>query len=166
MAKTVTERGKVLVLFGSPSDHETMKNCRGLLREFEVECEYRVASAHRSPELVRELAANADQEGYRVIIAGAGCAAHLAGAIAANTLLPVIGVPLQSGALSGLDSLLATVQMPAGVPVATVAIGDAGAKNAALLAIQILSLNDAELREKLAQYRQKQSEKALQAVLD
>ncbi len=143
----------VSIVMGSDSDLEVMQECADVLKEFEVSFEMQVLSAHRTPSLVADFAAKAAHKGRKVIIAGAGGAAHLAGAIAANTILPVIGVPLAATQLSGFDALLATVQMPAGVPVATVAVGKPGARNAGLLAVQILSLSDAKLSEKLAKYK-------------
>ena len=163
---TDEHEAEVLVVMGSQSDHETMKITREVLAEFSVKCEYCVASAHRAPERVAELAGGARRRGIKVIIAGAGGAAHLPGVIAAQTQLPVIGVPLQAGGLNGLDSLLSIVQMPGGIPVATVAIGKAGAKNAALLAVQVLSLSNPELAEKLENYRREQSERSVKVCLD
>lgn len=157
---------QVLIVMGSQSDHETMKNARDLLAEFAIDCEYCVASAHRAPERVTDLARTAKERGIQVIIAGAGGAAHLPGVIAAQTSLPVIGVPMQTSSLNGLDSLLSIVQMPAGVPVATVAIGKGGAKNAGLLAVQILALADSALASKLETYRRLQSERSLAVQLD
>ncbi len=130
------------ILMGSESDREVMELAVGVLDELGIPSEIRVMSAHRSPAEVREYASTAADRGLQVIIAGAGLAAHLAGAVAANTILPVIGVPLAAGSLGGLDALLSTVQMPKGVPVATVAIGSHGARNAAWLAAQIIALND------------------------
>ncbi|MDR1193763.1 MAG: 5-(carboxyamino)imidazole ribonucleotide mutase [Peptococcaceae bacterium] len=144
---------KVLVVMGSDSDWRVMKQTVATLREFQVACAVEVASAHRSPEKALGLSATAREKGFRVIIAGAGGAAHLAGVLAAKTTLPVIGVPIGGGALGGLDALYATVQMPAGVPVATVAID--GGKNAALLAIQILALREPALAAALATYKEK-----------
>ncbi len=141
------------ILMGSQSDAEVMRECAKLLEEFEVPYEMNVLSAHRTPELTAEYARTAEQRGIHVLIAGAGAAAHLAGAIAAQSLLPVIGVPLASSSLQGLDSLLSTVQMPGGIPVASMAIGKAGAKNAALFAIQILSRRDPSLTDRLRGYR-------------
>jgi len=138
---------------GSDSDLETMQECADVLRDFGVRFDMQVLSAHRTPGLVADFAMQALKKGRKVIIAGAGGAAHLAGAVAANTILPVIGVPLAATQLSGFDALLATVQMPAGVPVATVAVGKPGARNAGLLAIQILSLSDAKLTAKLKKYK-------------
>jgi 5-(carboxyamino)imidazole ribonucleotide mutase len=144
----MTSTARVGIVMGSESDWPVMQEAVECLERFGVPCEARVLSAHRSPELVRRYVAAAGARGVQVFIAGAGGAAHLAGVIASQTTLPVIGVPLESQALKGLDSLLATVQMPRGVPVATVAIG--GAVNAALLAIQCLALHDARLRRALA----------------
>lgn len=140
---------KVLILMGSASDAETMREASKVLDGYGIPNVTTVASAHRSPDRTHALARNAEKEGYSVIIAGAGAAAHLAGCVAAETVLPVIGVPLAGSPLSGFDALLSTVQMPAGVPVATVAVGKAGAQNAGHLAAQILSLSSPELREKV-----------------
>jgi len=153
MARERTSSPQVGILMGSDSDLPTMQETGKILAEFGVPFELRVCSAHRTPERVARYAREAERRGLRVLIAGAGGAAHLAGVLAAQVTLPVIGVPMESGPLSGLDALLATVQMPAGVPVATVAIGRAGARNAALLAIEILAVSDRELRRRLAQYR-------------
>ena len=139
----------VSVVMGSTSDWETMKDCCAILDEFDIAYEKKVVSAHRTPDLMFSFAEQARELGKKIIIAGAGGAAHLPGMIAAKTTLPVIGVPIQSRALNGMDSLLSIVQMPAGVPVATVAIGKAGAANAGLLAVQILSIEDKELAKKL-----------------
>ncbi len=141
------------ILMGSDSDLPTMQDALKMLQEFDVPAEVHILSAHRTPERVMRYAREAAGRGLRVLIAGAGGAAHLAGVVAAHATLPVIGVPMEGGSLGGLDALLATVQMPAGVPVATVAIGRAGARNAALLAIQILALGDARLRRRLLQHR-------------
>jgi phosphoribosylaminoimidazole carboxylase PurE protein len=140
---------RVGIYMGSASDAPVMEEARKMLRELDVSCEMAVASAHRSPERAHQLAATAEARGLDVIIVGAGGAAHLAGVMAANCILPVIGVPLDSSALKGMDALLATVQMPGGVPVATMAIGKAGAKNAAILAAQILARRDPALAERL-----------------
>ena len=137
---------------GSDSDWPVMEQAAKMLKEFDVPCESRVLSAHRSPELVRDYASTARERGLRVIIAGAGGAAHLAGVVAAHTILPVIGVPVESKSLKGLDSLLSTVQMPKGVPVATVAIDNAA--NAAVLAVQCLALGDKRLTNRLVEYKQ------------
>lgn len=143
----------VAVIMGSLSDWETMKQAAQILDTFGIDFDKKVVSAHRTPEIMMNFAKNAEQQGYKLIIASAGGAAHLPGMVAAMTLLPVIGVPIQSRALSGLDSLYSIVQMPGGVPVATMAIGSAGAKNAALYAAQILALADKNLAEKLKKYR-------------
>lgn len=143
----------VAVIMGSLSDWEKMKQATQILEEFGIDFDKKVISAHRTPEIMMNFAKNAEQQGYKLIIAGAGGAAHLPGMVAAMTLLPVIGVPIQSRALSGLDSLYSIVQMPGGVPVASMAIGTSGAKNAALYAIQILALADKSLVEKLKKYR-------------
>ncbi len=141
------------ILMGSDSDLPTMQEAAKILEEFGVPFELRICSAHRSPERLVRYAREAEGRGLQVLIAGAGGAAHLAGALAGHVTLPVIGVPVESGPLNGLDALLSTVQMPGGVPVATVAIGRAGARNAALLAIQILALSDARLKGKLGDHR-------------
>jgi phosphoribosylaminoimidazole carboxylase PurE protein len=144
---------KVAVLMGSKSDLTVMDESAATLKQFGLDCEMRIMSAHRTPEEVLAFSKDAKANGFSVIIAGAGMAAHLAGVVAAHTTLPVIGVPIASSSLNGLDALLAMVQMPPGVPVATMGIGKAGAKNAALLAVEILALNDEALRKRLAQYR-------------
>lgn len=149
---------KVLMVMGSESDRETMSAGLDILTEHGVPAELVVASAHRSPNKVARLVAEAPGRGVQVVIAGAGWAAHLAGAIAGKTSLPVIGVPLDNSPLSGLDSLLATVQMPSGVPVATVSLGKTGAKNAAWLALRILGLSDPDLAARLEERRQSQDE--------
>jgi 5-(carboxyamino)imidazole ribonucleotide mutase len=150
--KTVPQ---VLVLMGSDSDLPIMREAVTILDTFEISWEMHVSSAHRSPVKTAKLASEAAERGIRIIIAGAGMAAHLAGVVASETTLPVIGVPLPGGALNGVDALYATVQMPGGVPVATMAIGKAGAKNAGLFAVRILALNDARLAEALKEYRRK-----------
>ncbi|MEB6549842.1 5-(carboxyamino)imidazole ribonucleotide mutase [Heyndrickxia sporothermodurans] len=154
---------KVGVIMGSISDWETMKHTSSILEELEIPYEKQVVSAHRTPELMFEYAENARGRGIKVIIAGAGGAAHLPGMVAAKTTLPVIGVPIQSKALNGLDSLLSIVQMPGGVPVATVAIGKAGAQNAGLLAVQILSIDDSEIANKLEKRREKIKETVIES---
>ena len=151
----------VAVMMGSKSDWETMRRGAEILDQFAVPYECRVLSAHRTPTQTAEYVAGAQGRGLEVIIAGAGGAAHLAGVAAAHTLLPVIGVPIESQALRGLDSLLSTVQMPAGIPVATMAIGLAGATNAALLAVAILARQRPELLEKLREYRQERARKVI-----
>jgi 5-(carboxyamino)imidazole ribonucleotide mutase len=138
-----------------------MRLAADILTEFSVHHECRIVSAHRTPALLAEYAHTAEKRGLQVIIAGAGGAAHLPGMVAAQTLVPVVGVPVQSKALNGLDSLLSIVQMPAGIPVATVAIGEAGARNAGLLAIAMLANSDAQLREKLRNFRDAQSQRVL-----
>ena len=152
---------KVGILMGSDSDLAVMSEAKKVLAELGVESEMRVLSAHRTPEEAGDFARNADERGFGVIICGAGLAAHLAGAIVAQTTLPVIGVPLSAGTLGGLDSLLSTVQMPPGLPVATVAIG--GAQNAALLAAAILALSDKALAQRLKDRRKSMREKVLAA---
>ena len=152
---------EVGIVMGSKSDLEVMKATSGLLAKFGIESELRVISAHRTPDIAAEYAKSAAGRGIKVIIAGAGAAAHLAGAMAANTMLPVIGVPLSSGALNGVDALYATVQMPSGVPVATVAIG--GAANAAILAAQILALSDKTLEIILRDYKENIKARAIEA---
>ncbi len=149
------------ILMGSDSDLPTMDEAAKLLQEFDVPIEMHISSAHRSPDRVARFAREADSRGLRVLIAGAGGAAHLAGVIAAHTVLPVIGVPMDGGPLHGLDALLSTVQMPGGIPVATVAIGKAGARNAALLAVAILALSDTNLRRRLVDYRTRQTEQVI-----
>lgn len=144
---------KVAVIMGSTSDWETMKNTCEILEEFEVSYEKKVVSAHRTPDLMFQYAKEARARGIKVIIAGAGGAAHLPGMVASQTTLPVIGVPVQTRTLNGLDSLLSIVQMPGGVPVATTAIGKAGAINAGLLAVEMLSMYDLKLEAKLAKRR-------------
>ena len=155
----------VSIIMGSKSDWETMRSASEILTEFAVPHETRIVSAHRTPELMAEFATGAEGRGIEVIIAGAGGAAHLPGMPAAHTTLPVLGVPIESKALKGLDSLLSIVQMPAGVPVATLAIGTPGAKNAALLAIAILGGKRARLREKLKGFREQQKRKVLEDSL-
>jgi len=151
----------VAVIMGSKSDWETMRHSVELLDELGVPNEHKVLSAHRTPDATADFARKAAERGLRVIIAGAGAAAHLAGIIAAYTWLPVLGVPIQSQALQGLDSLLSTAQMPAGVPVGTLAIGTSGAKNAALLAASIIGLHDEKVRKKIEAFRRKQSDAVL-----
>ena len=143
------------IVMGSDSDLSVMQEAAKILDGFDVQYNITVSSAHRSPELTTTYAKNAAKKGFEVIIAGAGGAAHLAGVIASKTSLPVIGVPIDSSSLNGLDSLLSTVQMPSGIPVATMALGKAGAKNAAILAVQILSLKYPELKKKLARHKKR-----------
>ena len=155
----------VAVVMGSTSDWETMRHAPEILAQFGIPYEQRVVSAHRTPEWMMQFARSAEERGIRVIIAGAGGAAHLPGMIAAQTAVPVLGVPVESHVLRGVDSLLSIVQMPAGVPVATFAIGVAGARNAALFAVAVLALNDRALRESLNAYREKQTAEVLAAEL-
>ena len=145
--------GKVAVLIGSESDRETMEAARQYFDYFQIEMDLRVMSAHRNPEEVSKFATSARSNGYHVLIGAAGMAAHLAGALKAHSTLPVIGVPLKGGVEGGMDALLSTVQMPKGVPVATMAIGKAGAINAAILTAEILSLNNPTLSEKLQEFK-------------
>jgi 5-(carboxyamino)imidazole ribonucleotide mutase len=149
------------VIMGSRSDWDTMRHAVETLSELNVACEHRVVSAHRTPDLLFEYASSARQRGLRVLIAGAGGAAHLPGMTASKTSLPVLGVPVQSKALSGIDSLLSIAQMPAGVPVGTLAIGRAGAINAALLAAAILAIDDAAIRKALDAFRAAQTDQVL-----
>jgi 5-(carboxyamino)imidazole ribonucleotide mutase len=149
------------IIMGSASDWPTMEHVATMLEKLEIPHEVKVVSAHRTPDLLFEYADSAAQRGLRVIIAGAGGAAHLPGMTAAKTMLPVLGVPVSSKALNGLDSLLSIVQMPAGVPVATLAIGKAGAVNAALLAASILATHDDALAQRLAQFREQQTQSVL-----
>lgn len=149
------------IVMGSTSDWETMKAAAKMLQDFGVPFEAKAMSAHRTPHAVAEWASHAQKNGMKAIIAAAGGAAHLAGVVAAHTMLPVLGVPMPSKHLQGLDSLLSTVQMPKGIPVATFAIGDAGAANAALFAVALLALSDEGLAKKLADFRRKQTEAVL-----
>ncbi len=155
----------VAIIMGSKSDWDTMKNASDILEKFDVPHECKIVSAHRTPLLLAEFAASAEARGLEAIIAGAGGAAHLPGMVAAQTPVPVLGVPVQSKALSGMDSLLSIVQMPAGIPVGTLAIGNAGATNAALLAVAILANTRPELRQKLNQFRSEQTSKVLRDTL-
>ena len=152
------------IVMGSTSDWETMKAAAKMLKEFGVAFEAKAMSAHRSPRAVVKWVESAPKRGVKAIIAAAGGAAHLAGVVAAHTTLPVLGVPMPSQHLKGLDSLLSTVQMPKGVPVATFAIGEAGAANAALFAVAILALSDKSLAKKLLKFREKQTEAVLKAA--
>jgi 5-(carboxyamino)imidazole ribonucleotide mutase len=162
---TAPQRPLVAILMGSKSDWETMRHAAETLDRFGVAHEARVLSAHRTPRETSEYVSAAEERGIEVVIAGAGGAAHLAGVAAAHTILPVLGVPMESAALKGLDSLLSTVQMPGGIPVGTLAIGRPGAINAALLAVSILGLARPELREKLRAFRKEQAEKVLKEKL-
>ena len=151
----------VAVIMGSKSDWETMRHAADILIEFGVAHERRIVSAHRTPAWMAEYAIAAETRGIEVIIAGAGGAAHLPGMVAAHTLVPVLGVPVESHALKGMDSLLSIVQMPGGVPVGTLAIGEAGAKNAGLLAVSIIALSDSSVRDRVEQFRRRQTETVL-----
>lgn len=153
------------IIMGSKSDWETMRQASEMLDRFVVPHECRIVSAHRTPEWMREYAQSAEDRGLRIIIAGAGGSAHLPGMVAAQTLLPVLGVPVQSRTLHGVDSLLSIVQMPGGVPVGTLAIGEAGAKNAALLAIRILAQADSALHDRLQSFHEEQTETVLKDSL-
>jgi 5-(carboxyamino)imidazole ribonucleotide mutase len=153
------------VIMGSKSDWETMRQAAEVLTQFGVPHECKVVSAHRTPQWMCEYAAAAEKRGLAVIIAGAGGAAHLPGMVASQTVLPVLGVPVKSSALSGLDSLLSIVQMPGGIPVGTLAIGEAGAKNAGLLAVRILAVQDESLRKKLQQFMDEQAAKVMNDTL-
>lgn len=155
---------RVLILMGSDSDAPIMKGAADVLEEFGVPCEMTVASAHRSPARVMRLVADAPARGVQVFIVGAGAAAHLAGVVAAHTTRPVIGVPIDSSPLAGFDALMSTVQMPPGVPVATVAVGKPGATNAGVLAVQILAVGDPDLAARLDKYKVKLAEKVEQAA--
>lgn len=159
------ENPKVGVIMGSRSDWDTMRHASMVLTELGVPHECRVVSAHRTPDLLFEYASSAEERGLQVIIAGAGGAAHLPGMVASKTTLPVLGVPVRSRSLSGVDSLLSIVQMPKGVPVGTLAIGEAGAVNAALLAVAILALSDPALAERLKAYRHRQTQRVLEEEL-
>ena len=156
----------VAIIMGSKSDWGTMKAAADILDEFGVPHETKIVSAHRTPDLLFEFAKSAESRGIEVIIAGAGGAAHLPGMTASQTVLPVLGVPVESRALKGLDSLLSIAQMPAGIPVGTLAIGEAGAKNAALLAVSILANSNPELREKLKKFRLKQTKSVVSSKLE
>ncbi|MHC4264498.1 MAG: 5-(carboxyamino)imidazole ribonucleotide mutase [Planctomycetota bacterium] len=157
------KQSTVAVVMGSDSDMDVMENCVEQLQDFGIKPVVRIISAHRTPDIAAEFAEKAAENGIKVIIAAAGMAAHLAGALAAKTTLPIIGVPIAAGkGLGGMDALLSTVQMPPGVPVGTVAIGKAGAKNAAILAVQILALSDSKLAGKLAEFKDKQREKVIE----
>ena len=156
----------VAVIMGSKSDWETMRQAADVLRSFDILHECRVLSAHRTPSETARYIEDAESRGFEVIIAAAGGAAHLAGVCAAHTILPVLGVPMESASLKGMDSLLSTVQMPAGIPVGTLAIGAPGARNAALLAVAVLATGRPELREKLRRFRAEQREKVLREKLE
>ena len=162
---SMQEEPLVAVIMGSKSDWETMRHADEILTQFDVPHECRIVSAHRTPARMAEFAATAESRGLEVIIAGAGGAAHLPGMVAAQTLIPVLGVPVESHALKGMDSLLSIAQMPGGIPVGTLAIGKAGAINAALLAVAILANSRPELREKLRKFREGQTAKVMSDTL-
>ena len=164
-ARTGKSKPLIAIIMGSKSDWPTMEHASIVLDEFGVAHETKIVSAHRTPDLLFEFAKSAEERGIEVIIAGAGGAAHLPGMCASQTVLPVLGVPIESKALKGLDSLLSIAQMPAGIPVGTLAIGDAGAKNAALLAVAILANSQPDLRKKLHTFRSKQTKAVLKAKL-
>ena len=153
----------VALLMGSRSDFSKLESAIDILKQFEVSHSVRIMSAHRTPTIVADFATNAENNGYQILIAAAGAAAHLAGVVAAHTLLPVIGIPIDNGPFQGMDSLLSTVQMPFGIPVATVAAGKAGAQNAALLAVRILALDNPRLQSKLQSYHNQQQERIIQS---
>ena len=154
----MTDQPNIIICMGSQTDWQTMKAAKDILDQLDVACDVRIISAHRTPDRLSDFAKSAADDGVQVIIAGAGGAAHLPGMIAAHTCVPVLGVPVESKALKGMDSLLSIVQMPGGVPVGTLAIGAAGAKNAGLMAAQILALQDRALRERLNSWRAAQTE--------
>ncbi|HSW30524.1 MAG TPA: 5-(carboxyamino)imidazole ribonucleotide mutase [Longimicrobiales bacterium] len=162
----MTDRPLVGIIMGSASDWPTLRHAAAMLEWFGVPHERRVVSAHRTPEAMADYARTAEERGLRVIIAGAGGAAHLPGMVASHTTVPVLGVPVESRVLRGVDSLLSIVQMPAGIPVGTLAIGEAGAKNAALLAVSMLATTDPELRERLKRFRREQAAASLAAELE
>ncbi|OGX11074.1 MAG: 5-(carboxyamino)imidazole ribonucleotide mutase [Omnitrophica WOR_2 bacterium GWB2_45_9] len=161
----MSNNSKIAIVMGSQSDLETMNEAVNLLKEFNAEYEVRILSAHRTPDEVAKFAKEARKDGVKVIIAGAGGAAALAGSIAAHTTLPVIGVPMETSSLKGLDSLLSTVQMPGGVPVASMAIGRAGAKNSAIFALEILGVSDKEIEKKLNNYKKELVKKVTEIKL-
>ena len=154
---------KVALLMGSKNDLPKLQAVLDVCEEFDIDLTVRVMSAHRTPAQVIEFVESAPENGYKVFMCAAGCAAHLAGVVSGHTILPVIGIPVEGGPLGGMDALLATVQMPGGIPVATVAVGGGGPKNAALLAVSILALSDADLASRLKVFRQAQSEKVIAA---
>jgi 5-(carboxyamino)imidazole ribonucleotide mutase len=158
------DKKQVSVVMGSRSDWETMQHCVAMLDDFQIPCEVSIVSAHRTPDWLVEYAEGAESRGVQIIIAAAGGAAHLPGMIAAKTHLPVLGVPIKSAALNGIDSLLSIVQMPAGIPVGTLAISKAGAINAAILAASILSLANGQVREKLVSFRREQTAKVMEQL--
>jgi|TARA_B100002003_G_C13851614_1_gene417365 5-(carboxyamino)imidazole ribonucleotide mutase len=155
----------VTIIMGSKTDWPSMKNAADVLSEFNISHEVKVLSAHRTPQQLINYVKEIEEKKFKVIIAGAGGAAHLAGVIAAHTLIPVLGVPMKSSSLDGLDSLLSTVQMPSGIPVATFGIGNAGASNAALMAVAILSLDNVDLKDKLIKFRENKAKSVLESEL-
>ncbi len=161
-----TKNPRIAIVMGSDSDLPNLKSCFAILDSFNIDFKVRVISAHRTPEVALHFAQSAKENGFEVIICAAGMAAHLAGVIASHTILPVIGIPMPCEPFNGLDSLLSTVQMPPGIPVATVSAGKAGAKNAALLALQILALSDSEIADDLVEFRAEQTEKVILADQD
>ena len=165
MSENNQEEKLVGIVMGSTSDWDVMKEAAKMCRDFGVSFEARALSAHRTPDELVEWIANMEKRGCKAFIAGAGGAAHLAGVVASHTILPTFGVPIPSKYMKGLDSLLATVQMPKGIPVSTLAIGEAGAANAALAVIAMLAINNSELKDKLIEFRAKQSEKVRKATL-
>ncbi|MBS7405561.1 MAG: 5-(carboxyamino)imidazole ribonucleotide mutase [Oxalobacter sp.] len=165
MSENNQEEKLVGIVMGSTSDWDVMKEAAKMCRDFGVSFEARALSAHRTPDELGEWIANMEKRGCKAFIAGAGGAAHLAGVVASHTILPTFGVPIPSKYMKGLDSLLATVQMPKGIPVSTLAIGEAGAANAALAVIAMLAINNSELKDKLIEFRAKQSEKVRKATL-
>ena len=165
MSENNQEEKLVGIVMGSTSDWDVMKEAAKMCRDFVVSFEARALSAHRTPDELGEWIANMEKRGCKAFIAGAGGAAHLAGVVASHTILPTFGVPIPSKYMKGLDSLLATVQMPKGIPVSTLAIGEAGAANAALAVIAMLAINNSELKDKLIEFRAKQSEKVRKATL-
>ncbi|XJS11703.1 5-(carboxyamino)imidazole ribonucleotide mutase [Aerococcaceae bacterium WGS1372] len=162
----MTKQVKIAVVMGSSSDWEQMRHCCDFLDQLDLPYDKQVISAHRMPEKMMQFAQGAKDKGYQVIIAGAGGAAHLPGMIASSTILPVIGIPIKSSSLNGIDSLLSIVQMPAGVPVSTMAIGPAGAKNAALMAARIIALNDKTVAESLISFHRNQHQAAIESSVD
>jgi len=160
-SNSISKEISILIVMGSDSDLEVVSESIKILKEFEVAHSVRVASAHRTPELVINIVKEAEENGAKVIISAAGAAAHLGGVIAAHTTLPVIGIPIDSTSFSGMDALLSTVQMPGGVPVAAMAVGKAGAKNAALFALQILALSDKKIEKKFKKYKEDMKEQVI-----
>lgn len=165
-ANSSQKGAKIAICMGSQSDWATMRHAKDILAALDIPCDCRIISAHRTPDRLADFAKGAADEGFDVIIAGAGGAAHLPGMIASHTHLPVLGVPVESKSLKGMDSLLSIVQMPAGIPVGTLAIGVAGAKNAALYAAQILALGDARIKQALIEWRQAQTDNVADTPVD